>query len=207
MVLPSFHKGPKVPATLHQGCPKVPTALLQGSHKVPTTLLQVPRSFPQLCPLCFKVPTRFPQLFCKVRFPQLCPTRIPRCPQHRSTTLPHKVLPRFPQLCSKVPTRFPQRGPEVPTRLAQVSHKVPARFLIDSQGNVIIPQPTVTFYLANLLVSYPLSFLLFFIRAPNPLSGPESSFGARIHSQGHLMIFQVYFIVLFLLLPFALLTF
>ena len=30
--------------------------------------------------------------------------------------------------------------------------------------------PTVTFYLANLLVSYHLSFLLFFIRAPNPLS-------------------------------------
>ena len=44
--------------------------------------------------------------------------------------------------------------------------------------------PTVTFYLAYLLVSYPLSFLLFSIRAPNPLSGPESGFGAPIHSQG-----------------------
>ena len=66
---------------------------------------------------------------------------------------------------------------------------------------------TVTFYLAYLLVSYPLSFLLFFIRAPNPLSGPESGFGARIHSQGHLMILQIYFIVLPILLPFTLLTF
>ena len=56
--------------------------------------------------------------------------------------------------------------------------------------------PTVTFYLAYLLVSYPLSFLLFFIRAPNPLSGPESSFGVRIDSQGNLIIPQVYFIVL-----------
>ena len=35
---------------------------------------------------------------------------------------------------------------------------------------------TVTSYLANLLVSYRLSFFLFSIRAPNPLSGPESTF-------------------------------
>ena len=70
-----------------------------------------------------------------------------------------------------------------------------------SQGHLIIPQlyfivlPTVTFYLAYLLVSYPLSFLLFSIRAPNPLSGPESGFGAPIHSQGNLIIPQVYSIV------------
>ena len=39
--------------------------------------------------------------------------------------------------------------------------------------------PTVTFCLANLLVSYPnpFSFLLFSIRAPNPVLGPESTFG------------------------------
>ena len=51
--------------------------------------------------------------------------------------------------------KFPQRGPEVPTR-----------FLIDNQGNLIIPQiyfivfPTITFCLANLLISYP--FNLFY---------------------------------------------
>ena len=39
----------------------------------------------------------------------------------------------------------------------------------------IIVLPTVTFCLANLLVSYRISFFLFFIRAPNPVSGPEST--------------------------------
>ena len=32
-------------------------------------------------------------------------------------------------------------------------------------------------------VSYRISFFLFFIRARNPVSGPESGFGARTHSQ------------------------
>ena len=128
-------------------------ALLQGSHKVPTTLLQGSQKLPTILSTLLQGSYKVPTTFCKARFPQLCSTRLPTCPQHRSTTLPHKVLPRFPQLCFKVPTRFPQG-------LAQVSCKVPATFPIDSQGNVIIPQvyfialPAVAFHLANLLVSY-----------------------------------------------------
>ena len=88
------------------------TTLLQGSQKLPTTLSTLLQG-------SYKVPTTFLQG--TVRFPQLCPTRPARCPQHRSTTLPHKVLPRFLQL-------WLQGSHEVPTTWPRGSHKVGASF-------------------------------------------------------------------------------
>ena len=117
-------KVPKVPTTLFRNfAPRFPQLCSKVRARFPQLCCKVPTSFPQLCPFCFKVPTRFPQLFCKVRFPQLCTTRLSRCQQHRSTTLPHKVLPRFPQ-GSKVPTTL-SGSPKVPTALLQRSYEVP----------------------------------------------------------------------------------
>ena len=62
--------------------------------------------------------------------------------------------------------------------------------------------PTVPFCLANLLVSYP-NPCSFSIRAPNPVSGPESTFGPVKDTSSYLNCISL----CFLLLPFALLTF
>ena len=203
-LLQGSHKGPKVPTALLQGCPKVPAALLQGSHKVsttlphkfpkvPTRLLQGSHNFVARRPLRFphKVPPRFPQC-CFTRFQQSAQGShnfAPRLPQGS-----HNFAHNFaPQGSSKVPTALLQGSHEVPTTWPRGSHKVGASF---PQGSRKIPNRqsrtphdiTSLFhcasycylYLAYPLVSYPLSFLLFSIRAPNPLSGPESGFGPRI---------------------------